>query len=310
LPREEHDAIASYARGVWRRQVKIQTRQRWAVAAVSALAAGLLLVFGWRFVVGWGRSAPAIQVASVDRIAGELLVGQADGSWRRARAGEALPAGARLRTPAGARGSLALSSDASVRLDQETRLVLHGEKRIELAHGAIYVDSGSQAGESVDRGLRGALEVWTPFAVARDIGTQFEVALEADRVMVRVREGEVVVEHHGESDSASEGVELRVDESGEVERAAYPRTAERWRWVLAVSPPFELEGQTLAAFLDWVSRETGWRIVFVDQEQQTAAEETILHGSIDGLEVTEAPLIVLRSVGLSGSVENGVLSIR
>jgi hypothetical protein len=53
------------------------------------------------------------------------------------------------------------------------------------------------------------------------------------------------------------------------------------------------------AFLDWVSREQGWRWQFEQPAMRGRVEQIVLHGTIDGLTPEEALAAVLPTCGLS-----------
>jgi hypothetical protein len=63
--------------------------------------------------------------------------------------------------------------------------------------------------------------------------------------------------------------------------------------------PFVLEGATVSAFLEWVSREQGWRWEYADSAARRIAERAVLHGTIDGLSPEEAVRAVLPALALT-----------
>ena len=68
-----------------------------------------------------------------------------------------------------------------------------------------------------------------------------------------------------------------------------------WSWVAELPRPFTLEGSTLRAFLDWVSREQGWRWQYQDQSMRARFDTIVQRGSIEGLTAKEALDIVLEA---------------
>ena len=67
-----------------------------------------------------------------------------------------------------------------------------------------------------------------------------------------------------------------------------------------------MEGKTLGAFLDWVSREGAWTVTFADRRLSEAARATVLHGRPDllkGLTPAEALDVVLPTCGLRHRVD-------
>ena len=67
-----------------------------------------------------------------------------------------------------------------------------------------------------------------------------------------------------------------------------------------------MEGKTLGAFLDWVSREGAWTVTFADRRFSEAARATVLHGRPDllkGLTPAEALDVVLPTCGLRHRID-------
>lgn len=303
LPVADLAIIRASAHAEWNKVRYGQESQtgRWPAPRTLALAAGLLLMvlLGWWWI---RASAPAGSdvIATVEALAGAGM-GLA--------VGEDISAGAVLET-AGRQGAAAerlairLSGGQSVRLDVGTTLKLISSTHLELAQGAIYVDSGPVlVGEVV--------EIDTAFGSIRDLGTQFEVRLGSGDapVRVRVRQGEVVLDSEGNRYSAAAGEELTLRRDGSVERAALAAHGEEWQWVLSVAAPFSIEGQSLRAYLDWLTRETGWRVQFADPKLEQTSVETVLHGTLDGLTPKQSLDVVLAGSGLAYRLEDGDLLI-
>jgi len=145
--------------------------------------------------------------------------------------------------------------------------------------------------------------------VATDVGTRFEVRLRESSLCVRVREGIVNVTRGGRTHEARTGVELTLDEAGEVEHRTVPVYGPEWQWSLEIAPAFDIEGRTLREFLGWVSRETGWRLRFHDPTVAAGTASVILSGSIEGLTPADALAVVLPTSGLRHRVAEGVLIV-
>ena len=145
----------------------------------------------------------------------------------------------------------------------------------------------------------------------RDIGTQFEVRLAGAGMRIRVRDGEVRVTYaNGVDARAGAGEELfsRPDGSDRsISRRPIAATGSEWAWAERAAPPFSVEGKTLGAFLDWVSREGAWTVTFADRRFSAAARANVLHGRPDllkGLTPAEALDVVLPTCGLRHRIES------
>jgi ferric-dicitrate binding protein FerR (iron transport regulator) len=322
LPAAELAEVRAMVRQAWQerstaaapagpaRPVAPAAHPRWggrrAIALATALAAGLVLVVG----LVWWRSTrpvpPAAMVAVVELVKGDVQMGGPDAPWRPLVAGAAVPAGAELRSATvGGRGfaSLRLAGGGNLRLDAGTRLRLLAADELALDEGAVYLDSGP-------RPAANAL-VHTPLGDVRELGTQFTVRLAAGgrELRVRVREGAVAASSGGRRHTAHAGEELVVDRQGHAAVHAAPSSGEGWAWILAAAPPFAAEGRTVAELLEWVSRETGWRLRYEGAAQREAAT-SVLHGAAGALPADRAAFALLPGAGLEAEREGDTLVVR
>ena len=191
-----------------------------------------------------------------------------------------------------------------MRLDTGTQVRIVSRSRVELERGALYVDSGPSPAEQ-------RLEVLTPLGLVREVGTQYEVRVDpaAGSLRVRVREGGVSVERNGELHAAARGDELTLWGDGAVDRAATEPAGPDWLWVLEAAPGLDIEGRTLASFLEWISRETGREVRYADEELARSASTILLHGTIEGLRPDESIEVILQGSGLEHRDENGALLV-
>lgn len=300
VPPEDLASIKAAFRQEWVTQVaRPLARRRRRAASYLALAAGLLVVLG----LAWFARAPVPMPPRGEILARILAVDAGStvgaGVWSE---GDAVRAGSVLSTADDSgRLALRLNDGHEVRLDRGSRVVMVSAAVLELARGAVYVDSGGEAGSP-------GLEVQTPFGPVRELGTQFEVRLlEGDGGMrVRVREGEVRVAR----ESAAVGTELTLEPNGAVQRSVIPSHGEAWSWVLDSAPALEIEGRSLGDVLARVKRETGWTVRFESPELAAKAAGIVVHGSLEGVRPDRVHEIVLPGAGLAYELENGSLLIK
>lgn len=288
VPAEREQRVRTAVHAAWRGEVRRRSRRRmvWAIGSLAA-AAALVLALGPglrdRLTT---RPAPLAEtVATVETAAGVPGLTAGDGVSRDAT----------LETGDGGSVALRLAGGAAVRLDARTRLALRSASALALESGALYVDSGGDGG---------ALEIRTAFGVARDVGTRFEVRVGEASVRLRVREGEVVLEHGGTTHTADAGVELEAGAEGVTRRVTAPY-GPHWDWVLSAAPPFELDGRTLAEILDWTARETG-REVRPDPAVRTKLREVFV-GSLASPRPDAVLDGVLATFGLRARADGGTL---
>jgi hypothetical protein len=289
------------ARAEWVRQRAIDRWRRGLM--LVGMAAGITLIGG---ISVWRWSAPPVdrpEVAIVQRIAGTVRIAAAD--RRQAAAADGAPgdrirAGDRIVVAPDSRAAFEFSG-SSVRLGAMTEVVFD-VGRVSLSRGLIYVDADPA------RNAR-QLVVDTPFGRVSHSSTQFELRLDERSLGVRVREGEVTVESRQGRVTAGVGDALRVSSERPVERTRVSTSGVEWAWVTAMAAPFALEGATVPAFLNWASREQGWRWEYASPSARRLAERAVLHGSIEGLTPEDALLAVLPASGLTASRQGDQLIV-
>jgi hypothetical protein len=283
----------------WRRIV----RTRVLIASLSlASAAALVVIVGRLSARDQPRSTLGDIVATVEKIEGSphRVRSTADGGsteelWDKGpvRTDEW------IETDARARVALRFADGTSVRLDVGSRARPVSAGLIELLAGAVYVDTGRESGR---------FEVRTPVATARDIGTQFELRLIDRAVRLRVRTGMVELRNGARSVAGRDGTEVTFSGTGAVSRPIAAHGSE-WNWIATVSPVLSIEGLALASFLESMSREHGWTLVYGDPSLAREAAGTMLHGSVEGLPPRDALDVTLRTSGLKYRLGNGELVV-
>lgn len=239
-------------------------------ASVVVAAVGLLLFSYIREVPG------PVVMASIDRVLGEVLI---DG--RAASARDNIAPDALVETRDDSRIALRLAGGQSMRLDTLSRVVMHSANDVGLERGGLYIDTErSQAAAPVI--------VTTAFGQARDVGTQFQVRLDDDALMVGVREGRVeFARPDRELLSIDSGYVVDLEQDGsDTERETGPDDP-IWEWVETVAPDFELDGATLEQYLSWYAGQRGLDLVWSDSGSEQRAKRIRLSGSIAGATLDE-----------------------
>ena len=307
VPAERLARIKAAARSEWKQAARPAPlfRRSWLLAA----AAAAVIAMGVWFRPASDRP-PVEQRAAGPEVVGSVTTAElatvADTMASNPQAlkeGESLVAGRVLRT--GSRGivGLRLPDEYSIRVDQDTILHFESSHVIVLASGAVYVDSGTPQPN------KRSLEIRTPMGIARNLGTQFEVRLQNDAVRVRVRQGTVSFDHNGQARTTSAGRELTVHATGTVATAVIDVDGSDWIWIGRAATPFDVAGKTLGQFLDWVTRESGYRVRFIDPALERSSRAITLGGSIAGLDPTDALTVVLPTCGLRHRVIDGIVTI-
>ena len=304
VPDEHHTARArAAAQGEWKRLVRGRrlgrALQMSAIAATVTITVLASVWFSTRQAVAPDAS-PAqalaqadIEVATLQMVKGAITVTDRNGeATRPTGGGRRLRTGDRVETAPDSRAMFVLAGGTIVKIDRNTRVSLD-RGVVTLERGALYVDADPKAN---DRDV----VVQTPLAAVRHLGTQFEVRLDGSAVLVSVREGEVAMDVRGVEWKAAAGWAMGLTAADlRPQRDQIATYGPKWNWVAELPRPFTLEGSTLRAFLDWVSREKGWRWEYEDQSMRARFDQIVQRGSVEGLTAKEALDVVLLANELS-----------
>lgn len=285
------------AHGEWMRARRARGRRRLLAAVATAAAVGAIGVGAWLWTTRPAPSAGRLELASLRQVIGSVRI--IDPSGRPADVdsvgkGRRLAAGDRVEVGDRSRAAFELADGTSVRLAGTTRVTLDANNQLELERGTMYVDSNPALRTNTTR-------VATAFGTVSHVGTQFELRLLPDSLNVRVREGEVVVESREAKLTAHAGEALLLARNAPPQRTRISTSDAGWAWVVTLAAPFTLEGSTVSAFLEWASREQGWRWEYADADARRRAERAVLHGSIDGMTPGNALIAVLPASGLASA---------
>lgn len=269
-----------------------------------ALAAMVLLVVQFSTGKGVRPAAPAPVVATLTAATGAVVFENQPFANERVDLpiGGEVRASRVLRTSPGVFAALTLTNGVSLRVDEGSRLRIESPRDVVLVAGRVYVETNQRNGGDQ------SLQVRTSLGDVRDVGTRFEVRVGDGQLRVRVRDGEVIVNAGKDSARAGRGMEISTSAQG-LETRVVSSFGSDWAWVAKTTPPFVLAGRTLSEFLDWVSRETGYTVMY-EGKAGAAASATVLQGSIDGLTPDEALDVVLPSTGLDHRLVNGRVIVR
>ena len=279
--------VYQFVRREWEKEARFGAVKRWAVPV--AMAASALLALALVLQPSPEVAAP-VAVGTIARVVDEAGTGS---QWS---VGQAVYTGDRVTTGAGERLSVMLGSAESLRLDENTVLVVEGAGEFQLASGRVYADTG----DFVYRDK--SLSIDTPFGVVTDVGTQFAVGLASEVLEVAVREGRVDVESASGKEMAVAGERLRVRQVGATVDTLAPNDS-YWDWAARLAPSFEIEGKSLLDFLRWVARETGHELVFEDNELRMQAMRVDLHGSVADFDPEQALEFILAGTSFDYRIE-------
>jgi len=277
VPEDAAARVRAAVHDEWMQTIGRRRRTRW-IGSAAAVAAAAVIVVVTRMTNSVPPVAPRVVVAG----------GQTNGA--------VIYANDVYEVANGNTASLAWGN-ATLRLDSGTRVRIASPSELTLERGAVYVDSNGA----------GVL-VRTPMGNVRDIGTQFEVRLTADRMRVRVRAGRVDLQRGATTNTAGPGVELDADARGGVTPHTIARNGAEWEWVLRAAPPIHLDGRTLSEVVASVTRDEGLKPVWFDETARNAATMR-LHGDVP-LTPEEALDTALVASGLTARTDGDRLIIK
>jgi len=273
----------------------IRTYYRYvAVAASIVVAIGASFIL-WRAVdVG-----PAIASASIDRVLGEVMVAN-----EVAGKGDVIGEDALIATAADSRIALRMAGGQSLRIDTSSQVLVHSSNHVSLQSGGVYIDT--------DTALNSLpIMVSTPFGVARDVGTQFQVRLADSVLMVGVRDGVVEVAQAGQASlSVNKDRFVELDMNGKKAERILSTDDPSWDWVETVAPEFDIQGASLHQYLTWYAKQRGVYLVWADDASQARAERIELAGSIADTTLHESLLIVQRIAPFEFQIEGGTILVK
>ena len=266
-----------------------------------AAAASVLLGFAIIFNVINAPLVTPVQIAAIDRSLGSIYVLgeqsrlQATGDLSSIAAGQTIVTG----TKSGL--GLAWGGGGSLRIDADSRVTFVSATVIELESGRIYFDSMN---------LDVVFEVHTKHGVVTHMGTQYMSEVSPQSLTVSVREGQVSVDGLYFDEIAEDRQQLTLNGSARPEVLSIARHGDNWEWVEETAPAASFDGKTVFEFLQWVARETGFKIEFQNDRVKTVAETKHLHGEVDS-----KPRVALRQRLLTTALdydlefEKGVIHI-
>ena len=291
-------AERSTTRGAMSTSTQVKTRRRWlTVAALLAAAASLVVAFAIRRPI---RTPTPVLVAHIDHATRSAGPGVSFG------AGGAVMSGSTVTTAAGTL-AMTLTSGVQLRLDASSTAAWTQPPTSRSSVGPCMWTRPAPIPPSRAR-LRSASTRRRDSCVTSARSSRFGWPAPA------FASGCVTARCVSPARTAwtLEGTRARNCSRGltgsdrSISRRPIAANGSEWAWAERAAPPFSVEGKTLGAFLDWVSREGAWTVTFADRRISERARATVLHGRpdlLDGLTPDEALDVVLPTCGLRHRID-------
>jgi len=301
-PAEDELAIRQALHTEWSGMTRQRKRRRALFTLAAAASVVLAVMVGIKLAP---QSAPApslTQLAVVEKTVGVVRVKSSDGSLQGPDSATELMSGQQIVTRSDSRMALRWLNGESIRLDENTELILNSADGITLQAGRIYLDTDqAEANEE--------LYISTPAGRVRHLGTRYMTTVSGNVTSVSVREGKVSVDVQGVESVAARGDRLTVDAQGASSRGSVSSYGPEWLWTEELAPAFSSHGRTMAQFLEWVAHESGRVVEFASSDAERLAGDTHLRGRIN-LGPMRALEAVLQTSDLAAEVSAGTIVVR
>ncbi len=302
--------VRSVAEKEWQLQMARRRRlhrRRW---ALSAMAAAIVLVTATGAWFARPTAAPPSLFGSVYRADGQGAENRRSLLRHRAlHAGDPVRPGDELMVGSGPL-LISVAGGGTLRIAARSAVGITRGGEVQLEHGTIYVDMPPLPAVSA------SLTVSTKAGVIEHEGTEFEVMSDASSVRIRVREGRIRLRSAPDALGkvsvvlADAGTEVVATTGGPILRRSVSTYGADWLWLAELAPGFEIEGQRLMTFLQWVSRESGRRLEFGDAQASETAQRTILHGMIRERSPLDALSNVLETTSLRYELRGDAILVK
>ena len=93
------------------------------------------------------------------------------------------------------------------------------------------------------------------------------------------------------------------------EAAPIGNSGQDWHWIVQPTPDLDIDNLTLGEFLAWVARESGRKLVLVDDEARKQAATMRVHGSVHGLTPLQALSAVMTTTDLRYDLPDGKIRV-
>jgi ferric-dicitrate binding protein FerR (iron transport regulator) len=285
----------------WRETTRAPARRRTRYVSIAASCLAVAIAGIWTVdamragssVANFGRvvAAESPGLVELKRFAADVAVVP----------GSSLKVGQRLEM----RGDTVVDLEAggNLRIARSSAIEIRASDVVSLTRGELYVDIPP------DSRTASSFRVLTRAGEFRHVGTQFAVLISADLTTLRVREGEVVWRGAAGESIVAAGTEVTLDRDGNATRRQIPTAGRDWSWTEAMAPDIVIENRPLLEFLRWFARETG-RTLEMDEPSRQQALSILMHGSVQGLTVTEALSVVMATTpSLKYELPEGVIRV-
>jgi len=193
-----------------------------------------------------------------------------------------------------------LQNGVSLRVAASSEVHWLASDKLQLAQGAVYVDSHANTAP---------LTIHTARGDVTHLGTRYLVDADQQSVHVAVREGQVAIQADNGRFTVDSLQQVQLGAGGELVRSDLRTDDALWQWADALAQPFTLENRSVAEFLQWVASETGCELSYASPAVKTAASHAVLHGQASTQSPFQAMQVVLATTDFHAAVQGRQLVI-
>ncbi len=301
-PSHVEEEIRSSVHAEW--QSIVQQRKRGALRRQLAIAASLLVAVSAGLFLLNQPPTVGVTVANVDKQIGNVTLSTDDSENRQLSGASTFSTGDVVETRRNAALGLSWHRGGSLRLDADTRLEFVDEQTVYLHSGRVYFDSEDEVAPF-------DFVVQTSHGSLTHVGTRYMAAADNEELIVTVREGRVRIDGRGRDTTAGTGKRVEIRGSGSPVALNASGYGDAWVWVEAVSPSISKENRSVHDFLSWVTRETGYQLIYDDRAVEALASTTVLSGRVQADPRTELRLTMLTTdMDYELDSQSGVIRVR
>ena len=301
-PAEDERLVRQAVQTEWQSVVRQRKSRssRWVTAVAASIIASVVLV---QYSSWQSTSSIAIDLAGVDKRRGSVNL-VVNGSGKQRFVANTIQSGQLVETGPDSALGLAWSTGGSLRLDQDTLLEFIDQQTVFLHRGRVYFDSLGIADGA-------QLVVDTTLGTVTHNGTQFMTSAGNRELVVSVREGSVKIDGRYFDETANQGKQVQMRGSMRPVIVDLAPHSSSWAWTEALSPGIDLNNRSVLEFLQWVSRETGYELVFDSAMAENHAAGNFLVGMVEADPRTELRLRLLTTdLDYSISAAGGTITVR
>jgi hypothetical protein len=286
---------------VWKQQNNIPFyRNRYILAAASLFI--LIGVYSINLLSSNNSIALNSQISKEIVLSGQIQRSLNQVNWSFLKTDSRLNSGDYIRTTSNNRILVELNNGNTFRLDENSFIKIISEDKIELIRGQIYVESNEN---NTDNNLI----IDTSMGSVRHIGTQYNIELKPESINISVRKGIVLVHKSDLTKEIKKGYVVSINNNGNYQQSPINSYDSKWQWTQNITKYYNIQDKTIYQYLNWVSNETGYSIIWDSNKSEKQSKKITLSGSIKGMKPIESLEVILPTTDFKYNISHSAIHI-